>query len=207
MHSGLVGFGLGFFVAMQLGPMSLFLIRSTLRGGWRVGLAIGAGIAAVDGLYAAAGSAGVAPLLAIESLRVALGLAGAGVLVLLGARTLCSALRVRHGGEIPSEVARPRRAFLTALGGTASNPLTIVSWAAIFAAASTAGAAETTGGAVLLVIGVALGSLTWVSLLAGATALARRAIGERVMGLAESAAGLALLGFGGALAYGVVHDR
>jgi threonine/homoserine/homoserine lactone efflux protein len=45
MHSALAGFGLGFFVALQLGPMSLFLIRSTLRGGWTVGLAIGAGIA------------------------------------------------------------------------------------------------------------------------------------------------------------------
>ena len=58
MHSALVGFGLGFFVALQLGPMSLLLIRSTLRSGLRVGLAIGAGIAVVDGLYAAAGAAG-----------------------------------------------------------------------------------------------------------------------------------------------------
>ena len=48
MHSLLVGFGLGFFVALQLGPMSLFLIRSPLRGGWKVGLAIGAGIALID---------------------------------------------------------------------------------------------------------------------------------------------------------------
>ena len=48
-----VGFGLGFVVALQLGPMSLFLVRSTLRDGWAVGAAIGAGIAAVDALYAA----------------------------------------------------------------------------------------------------------------------------------------------------------
>ena len=63
VHSLTVGFGLGFLVALQLGPMSLFLIRSTLRGGWAVGLAIGAGIAVVDLLYAAAGAAGAAPLL------------------------------------------------------------------------------------------------------------------------------------------------
>jgi len=31
VHALLVGFGLGFLVALQLGPMSLFLIRSTLR--------------------------------------------------------------------------------------------------------------------------------------------------------------------------------
>src|SRR5688572_60496 len=163
MHALVVGFGLGFLVALQLGPMSLFLIRSTLRRGWTVGLAIGAGIAVVDALYAAAGAAGAAPLLTIGPLRLVLGLLGAAVLVALGARTLYSAFRVRQGLEVPAEVAGPRRAFLTSLAGTASNPSTIASWAAIFAAASVAGAADGTADAFALVAGVALGSLAWVT--------------------------------------------
>src|ERR1700693_2009487 len=122
MNAAIVGFGLGFFVALQLGPMSLFLIRSTLRSGWRVGAAIGTGIATVDGLYAAAGAGGAAPLLSIHPLRLALGLGGAIVLVWLGVRTLYSALRVRIGGEAGSEIAGPRRAFLAALGGSARHP-------------------------------------------------------------------------------------
>jgi threonine/homoserine/homoserine lactone efflux protein len=61
MEAAIVGFGLGFAVALQLGPMSLFLIRSTLRAGWRVGLAAGTGIAVVDALYATCGVAGAAP--------------------------------------------------------------------------------------------------------------------------------------------------
>jgi putative LysE/RhtB family amino acid efflux pump len=206
MHSAVVGFGLGFFVALQLGPMSLFLIRSTLRGGWAVGLAIGAGIALVDALYAACGAAGAAPLLAIDAVHVTLGLVGAAVLVALGARTLYSAFRVRHGGEVRAEVATPRRAFLTSLGGTASNPATIASWAAIFAAASAAGAADSATGAVLLVAGVGVGSLAWVVTLATGTALARRAAGDRAMRAADTVAGLGLLGFGGALAYGALRE-
>src|SRR3954451_10613853 len=99
MRALIVGFGLGFFVAMQLGPLSLFLIRSTLRGRLAVGLAIGAGIAIVDLLYAAAGGAGAAGLLAIDGHSTALGLFGAGVLVYLGVKTLWSALRVRSGLE------------------------------------------------------------------------------------------------------------
>jgi putative LysE/RhtB family amino acid efflux pump len=63
-------------VAMQLGPMSLLLIRSTLRAGWRIGLAIGAGIALVDGVYAACGAAGVAPAIGLSPVRIVLGLAG-----------------------------------------------------------------------------------------------------------------------------------
>jgi putative LysE/RhtB family amino acid efflux pump len=207
MHAAAIGFGLGFLVAIQLGPMSLFLIRSTLRGGWGVGLAVGAGIAAVDALYATAGAAGAAPLLDVHPLRTALGLAGAAVLVGLGARTLWSALRVRLGAEIRAEVATPARAFLTALAGTASNPATIVSWAAVFAAASVAGAAGTDAAAALLVAGVPAGSLTWVSLLATAVALARRAAGERALRFAELVAGSGLIGFGVVLGSTTLHDR
>ena len=201
MDAAVIGFGLGFFVALQLGPMSLFLIRSTVRSGWRVGLAIGSGIAAVDGLYAAAGAGGAAPLLTIQPLRIALGLVGAVVLVWLGVRTLCSALRVRVGGETQFEVSTPRRAFMTALGGTASNPSTIASWGAIFAAASTAELVHTTGAAVLLVSGVAIGSLTWVSALATGVALVGRSMSNRAVRITDGVAGAGLIGFGGALAY------
>jgi putative LysE/RhtB family amino acid efflux pump len=201
MNAAVIGFGLGFFVALQLGPMSLFLIRSTLRSGWRVGLGVGAGIAAVDGLYAAAGAGGATPLLTIHPVRLALGLVGAIVLLWLGVRTVYSALRVRVGGETQFEVSTPRRAFLTALGGTASNPSTIVSWGAIFAAASTAGLVHTTGAAVLLVAGVAIGSLTWVSALATGVALAGRSMSNRTVRITDGVAGVGLIGFGGVLAY------
>jgi putative LysE/RhtB family amino acid efflux pump len=207
MHPAFVGLGLGFLVALQLGPMSLFLIRCTLRGGVRVGLAIGAGIAVVDGLYAACGAAGVAPLLSIEPVRLGLGLAGAVVLIVLGARSLHSAFAVRLGAEAAHEVARPSRAFLTSLGATASNPATIVSWAAIFAGASAAGAASTTTAGVLLVAGVGCGSLLWVTLLAVGVAVVRRAAGDRAIRAADAIAGAGLIGFGGALGYSTVrHD-
>jgi putative LysE/RhtB family amino acid efflux pump len=207
MRAASIGFGLGFFVALQLGPMSLFLIRSTLRSGWKVGLAIGAGIACIDGLYAAAGAGGATPLLSIQPVRLTLGLIGAAVLIWLGARTLYSAVRVRVGSETSFETSTPWRAFLTALGSTASNPSTIVSWGAIFAAASTAGLVHTTNAAVLLVAGVAVGSLTWVSILATGVALARRSMSARAVRVTDGVAGVGLVGFGGALAYTTIHDR
>src|SRR3954469_2806576 len=106
-----IGYGMGLLVAAQLGPLSLFLIRSVLRGSLATGLAIGAGIAVVDTLYAAAGAAGAAPVLAIDSVRVVFGVAGALVLAVLGVRTLHSAFRVRLGAEADEEVATPRRGF------------------------------------------------------------------------------------------------
>lgn len=123
MRAVLTGFSLGFLVALQVGPMTLFLVRSGLRGGWRSALAVAAGIAGVDGLYALCGAAGVTPLLALAPLRLALGCVGATVLIVLGIKTLRASFRVRLGAESADEVVSPRRTFLTALGGTASNPL------------------------------------------------------------------------------------
>jgi putative LysE/RhtB family amino acid efflux pump len=198
----LIGFGLGFLVALQLGPMSLLLIRSTLRDGVRVGLAIGAGVAVIDALYAALGAAGAAPLLTIGPLRVVLGAVGTAVLVWLGIRTLMSAVHVRAGLESVADVGTPSRAFRTSLGATASNPLTIASWAGIFAAASTG----TSASPVLLVVGVGLGSATWMALLASGVAIARRAVGPRAIVAADVIAGLGLLGFAGVLGYRTATD-
>jgi putative LysE/RhtB family amino acid efflux pump len=194
-----LGFGLGFVVALQLGPMSLFLVRSTLAGGWYAGLAVGAGIAVIDAAYAAAGAAGAAPLLAIGALQTALGIVGAAVILVLGARTLHSARRPRAIDDAKAATT-PHRAFLKSLAGTAANPATIVSWAAVFAAAGAAGAADEGACAALLVAGVGLGSLAWVSLLATGTAGAGRAVGPRAIRVADVIAGAGLLAFGAALA-------
>jgi putative LysE/RhtB family amino acid efflux pump len=202
VHAFWVGFGLGFVVALQLGPVSLYQIRTTLRNGLAVGLAFAAGIALVDLAYAALGAAGVAPLLTIGPLEMILGLLGAAVLVFLGARTLRNAFRVRLGDAAPA--MSPTRAFAVALSMTAANPLTIASWAAIFSAASAAGAANSYSGAVQLVLGVGLGSAAWDVTLATATALVGRYVGAGFLRVVDLVAGVALLFFGGVLAYSVV---
>ena len=200
-----IGFGLGASVAAQFGPISLLAVRSTLRNGLTVGVAIAAGVAVVDTLYAAAGAAGAAGVLTFEPIRLAAGIAGAIVLLYLGVRTLWSAFRIRMGGESGDELSTPRRAFVATLGATASNPLTIISWAAVFAAASTAGATE--GAAVLtLLAGVGLGSLTWMCALTGGVSLAGRFVGDRMLRAVDGVAGAGLVAFGGLLAFRTLRD-
>jgi putative LysE/RhtB family amino acid efflux pump len=148
------GFGLGFLVAAQVGPIWLLCARSVLRGRFAVGVAIGAGAAVVDALYAGLGAAGATALLRIDAVRLALGIAGACILAAIGLRTLHGAFRVRLGGESADEVGSPRRAFLTSVGATASNPMTIASWAGAFSAASTAALAGSPSAGVVLVAGV-----------------------------------------------------
>jgi putative LysE/RhtB family amino acid efflux pump len=201
------GFVLGFVVAAQIGPISLLCIRSVLRGRFVVGVAIGAGAAAIDALYAALGAAGATALLQIDPVRLALGIVGACVLAAIGLRTLHSAFRVRLGGESRDEVASPRRAFLTSLGATASNPLTIASWAAAFSAASTAALAGSAPTAAVLVAGVAIGTLTWFTFLSGTLAVARRRVGPRVVAGVDVVSGVAILGFAGLLGWRTVANE
>jgi threonine/homoserine/homoserine lactone efflux protein len=180
-----------------------------VRGALGAGIAIGAGAALIDLLYAALGLAGAASLLEIAELRLAFGLLGAGVLAYIGYRTLWSAFRVRLGGESEAEVATPRRAFATAVAATASNPLTIATWAAIFTAAGAAAvgdAAASASGAALLLGGVALGTLTAFSLLSLLVAAVRGRFGPRLMATVDVVAGAGLLGFAGLLGWRTLDD-
>jgi threonine/homoserine/homoserine lactone efflux protein len=204
-----LGFGLGLFVGAQPGPVSLLCIRSVLRGALASGIAIGAGAALVDLLYAGLGLAGAASLLEAEALRVAFGLVGTLVLGVIGIRSLWGAFRVRLGGESDEEVASPRRAFATAVAATASNPLTIATWAAIFTAASAASvghAATSAGGTALMLAGVALGTLTAFTALSVLVASVRQRFGPRLLRTVDIVAGSGLLGFAGVLGWRSVHE-
>jgi threonine/homoserine/homoserine lactone efflux protein len=199
MHVAALGFGLGFVVAAAIGPISLLCIRTVLRGALPAGLAIGAGAAAIDATYALLGALGAGRLLEIGALQVVLGLVGAAVIAVLGLRTLWSAFRVRLGGESDEEVASPARAFLTSLAATASNPSTILSWAAIFAAASTASSVDGTAQTLLLCAGVGCGTLTWFTTLSLGMLAIRARVGDRLLRLVDIGSGVGLLFFSGVL--------
>ena len=200
------GFALGFVVAAQVGPIWVFCARSVVRGGAAVGIAIGAGAAVIDALYAGLGVAGASAVLAIDPVRVGLGLAGAGFLAFLGLRTLWSAFRVRLGGETKEEVSSPRRAFFTSLAATASNPMTIASWAAVFTAASTANLVHSGSSAAALIAGVAAATFTWFVVLSVSLSLGRHRVGPRLLRVVDGLSGLVLLGFAGLLAFRTIDD-
>jgi putative LysE/RhtB family amino acid efflux pump len=202
----LTGLGLGALVAAQVGPVSLLAVRTTLRHGFAPGLAVGAGAAAVDTAYGALGMLGAASLVMVPPVRMVMGLVGAAVLVTMGVRTLWSAHRVRMGYELASEVVTPGRAWRTALAATASNPLTIASWATAFAAASTASVVGGWGDGMALLAGIGTGSVGWFAVLTAGVALAGRRLGDRSLQVADVVAGAGLVGFGALLGVRTVRD-
>ena len=201
------GAALGFVLAAQVGPVTLLIARSVLRGGRAVlvGLAMACAVASVDVLYATLGLAGVGRALTGGTPPLLLGLASAAILAAVGARTAWTGLRARAGLELRDEVVAPRRAFVTALAATALNPLTIALWTVSFPAAVPNAAARSAGDAVLVIAGAALGTLTWYCGLSTAIALARRRVGARLLAAVDVAAGCGLVAFGGLLGYRAVE--
>lgn len=205
MSSLIVGFGLGLFVAAQIGPVSLLIVRSVVRGDFRIGMAMSAAVALVDLGYAGLGLAGFGRVLEeTGSVRVVLSLLGAAILVAIGLRAIWIGFRARFGLETEEEVGTPRRAFLTALAATAFNPLTIALWT-VAAPAAVSGGRSSADTAALL-IGVGAGTLTWYTGFSGAIALARRRLGPNLLAAVDVVAGAGLVAFGSVMAIRAVRD-
>ena len=186
------GLVLGFTIAAAVGPISLLTIRRTLAHGRTYGLASGLGVALADGTYAAIAAFG---LTAITSVlvggRTFLGLVGGAFLVVLAIRTITS-----RPSEVAVVASRPGLvgAFGSIFGLTMTNPMTILSFAGLFAGLGLTG----TGGAdaALLVLGVFLGSTTWWVILTWVVAVLRSRVTIRGLTWVNRISGTAILVFG-----------
>ena len=196
-----IGMGLGLAVAIQPGPMSVWLLRSTLAGGIAVGAAIGAGIVLVDAAYAVLGAAGAGAVLAIDGVEAAAGLLGALVVAALGALTLRSARTVGDAQPARELATSPRRAFAISVLATLANPTTIASLAAAFTLIGASYELDEPSNVAHLVLGVAIGSAAWFTVLVVVSALVGERVGRRTLQVIDVVSGVALIAF--AIALGV----
>jgi threonine/homoserine/homoserine lactone efflux protein len=192
------GLAIGFAIAFALGPIGLLVIRRTVDRGWAYGLLSGIGVASADAVYGAVAALG---LTAVSNVLVGidrpLGIVGGIVLVGLAARSLRTALR-SPGTAIaraePGRLASPAAAWASMVALTATNPATILSFAALFASigAGTGGA----GGAAAVVAGVFTGSVAWWVLLTGTIAALRARLTPGVIRWLNVVSALVIGGFG-----------
>lgn len=187
------GFAIGLAIAAPVGPIGVLCIRRSLAEGKWVGLVTGLGAATADAAYGAIAAFG---LTAISGFLVAqrawLGLVGGVFLCYLGIRTFVSkpadeAARARSGGMLA--------AYFSTLFLTLTNPMTILSFAAVFASLGLA-ASPNYSSAGLMVAGVFVGSAFWWLLLSNGVALFRSKITPRSMQAVNRISGCIILAFG-----------
>lgn len=193
----LKGLVIGFSIAAPVGPIGILCIRRTLVDGWVQGLVSGLGAASADATYGFVAAFGLTVVSAfLVGQQIWLQFLGGAFLTFLGIKTLFS-----RPGDLNSEMGGTYRrslpsAFLSTFVLTLTNPLTILSFAAIFAGLGLGNAAEGYSGGVVLVTGVFAGSAVWWTLLSTVFSQFRDRLGQRGMLWINRLSGGLILVFG-----------
>lgn len=188
------GLIIGFSIAAPVGPIGILCIRRTLAEGRLAGFLSGMGAASADMFYGAVAAFG---LTAVQDLLISqsnwLRIVGGVFLLYLGVKTFIS----KPSNEAVKSMRRGLfGAYLTTFFLTIANPITILSFLAIFAGLRLG---ETNGNylsASMMVLGVFLGSATWWLTLSTGVSLLREKFTPAPLTWVNRLAGVIILIFG-----------
>lgn len=188
------GLLLGFSIAAPVGPIGVLCIRRTLADGRATGFATGMGAATADAFYGAVAGFGLSFImtLLIDQLFW-IRLIGGLFLCYLGVRTMLSRPAERADSASGSGLLR---AYLSTLMLTLTNPMTILSFVAVFAGLGIGLSSGDYSSVVLLIGGVFAGSALWWFLLSEGVSLLLRRVTPRVLVWVNRLSGGIILAFG-----------
>lgn len=190
------GLIIGFSIAAPVGPIGVLCIRRTLAEGRAFGFVSGLGAATADAVYGAIAGFGLTFLSGFLVREQGwLRLAGGMFLVYLGVRTFVA----RGGTSVGrgTSVAPPAplwAVYLTTFALTLTNPMTILSFAAIFAGLGVAARDYASAG--ILVAGVFAGSALWWLILSSAAGAFRDRLRLENLRWVNRGAGVVIAAFG-----------
>ncbi len=188
------GLILGFSIAAPVGPIGVLCIRRTLANGMSSGFISGLGTATADAVYGCIAAFGVTAVTAfLAGWQSVLRLGGGLFLVYLGYRILRSrpsSLAVRAAGK--GLINDYSSAFILTL----TNPMTIMSFAAVFAGLGIGEASGNYWLAFIMVSGVFAGSALWWLILAGMANFFRHRFDPERLIIVNRFSGCFIIGFG-----------
>ena len=199
--------GISALVIVTPGQDTALTIKNTFAGGRRSGVATALGVSTGQAVWTVAASAGVAALLvASEPAFLALKLAGAAYLVLLGAQALLAAFRGAPAHDLPGSPRRlaPASGYRQGVVSNLGNPKMAVFFTSLLPQFAPAGGSSF---ATMLALGLVFCAMTFVWLTAYAAAVDRAGHVLRRAGVRralDAATGTVLIALGLRLA---VQDR
>jgi predicted secreted hydrolase/threonine/homoserine/homoserine lactone efflux protein len=188
------GILIGFSIAAPVGPIGILCIRRTLAQGRWYGFVSGLGAATADAIYGCVAGFGltfISTLLVGQQMWIRL--VGGLFLCYLGTRTL---LARPDEQTLSSQTSGLASAYGSILFLTLTNPLTILSFTAVFAGLGIAETKGDYGSAATLVLGVFIGSGLWWFLLSGLASVFRTKVTSRAMQWVNRVSGVIILIFG-----------
>lgn len=190
----LQGLIIGFSIAAPVGPIGVLCIRRTLAKGRAYGFTSGLGAATADAIYGCIAGFGLTFISEfLIAQQVWLRLIGGVFLCYLGLKTFLSkpakqAASVEGKGLIGD--------YTSTLFLTATNPITILSFAAIFAGLGLGSGGGNYVSAALLVLGVFAGSTIWWFILSGFVSVFRTRFSLGSLRWLNIISGMIIAGFG-----------
>ena len=178
------------------GPMT----AATLAAGTRsrnAGALIALGHAAVEFPLMLVIVAGAGKLFELESVKLAIGLAGGAFLLLMGVQLLIAA---RRGNAGPG-VSDRRHPFLIGIVLTGANPYFLIWWATVGLALATQAVELGVAAFVLFAVIHWLCDLVWLEMLSLASHKGTELLGGRIQQIVLVICGVMLLGFGCSFLY------
>ena len=199
------GIVIGFSIAAPVGPIGVLCIRRTLADGRAAGLATGLGAATADAIYGCLAAFGLTVVThALLGAGIWIRVIGGAFLTLLGVQTLLSPPR--------DEAAKARGgrgllgAYVSTFVLTLTNPMTILSFLAVFAALGVGTTHPEPLAAATLVLGVFVGSALWWLTLSGGVTLLRARFDARRLRWVNWISGAILVAFGlAAIGSAMIH--
>jgi threonine/homoserine/homoserine lactone efflux protein len=190
----------GLLIAAPVGPINVLVIRRTLVHGRLAGLASGLGAALADTVFGAIAAFGISMLQTfLDEAHVAISLVGAAILVGMGVKLLRQPKPEISAGTDPTDLLGD---FTSTLLLTLTNPITVLSFMAVFAAFGVRPDGQIGLDDWLLLAGVAAGATIWWVLVVEAVSLFRDRFTTTGLTWANRIAAIVILAF----AAGVVGD-
>jgi threonine/homoserine/homoserine lactone efflux protein len=190
----LEGILIGLIVAVPVGPLGLLCVNRALALGALCGLASGLGVATADAFAAGIAALGITLVSGfLYEHQIALRLIGGVFLCYLGYKIYRTNPRSQ---QPPSNVSGLFSAYATTFALTFSNPVTILSFVAIYAGWGVESLRGHYLGAAILSLGVFLGSALWWMLMFIGLTVFRDVFSARVLGFVHKVSGTIIAGFG-----------
>ncbi|MBT3338742.1 MAG: LysE family transporter [Anaerolineae bacterium] len=190
----LKGILIGFSIAAPVGPIGVLCIRRTLAEGRRAGLVSGLGAATADlfyGCVAAFGLTFISQFLINQ--ENGLRLVGGIFLLYLGIKTFLS---TGSGEAIKNQKGGLLSAYFSTFILTITNPMTILSFVAIFAGLGIVNTGGDYASALMLVTGVFIGSAAWWFLLSAGASFFQKKIDAQGLAWINKISGIIITLFG-----------
>ncbi len=182
-------------IAAPVGPIGALCARRTLTQGRKAGFFSGMGAATADAIYgfiAAFGLTFISDFLADH--QSGLRLVGGVILLSLGIKVFQA--RPVHKTDLPRTARHFAGLYSSTFFLTLTNPLTIFSFAAVFAGFGLAGTRGSLAAAGILILGVFLGSTLWWTFLVGLFSLFRKRLDASRLVWLNRLSGLIIAGSG-----------